>query len=70
MAPKEYDLVCLGGGVTAGYWAEAYVDLLASDPLLKKRTTPLSIAIISSYPEGMYPYERPACSKVLLSTTM
>eukprot|EP00953_Heterococcus_sp_UTEX-ZZ885_P018062 10088-Heterococcus_DN1.PRE.3 len=66
MAPKEYDLVCLGGGVTAGYWAEAYVDLLASDPLLKKRTTPLSIAIISSYPEGVYPYERPACSKELL----
>ena len=62
MAPKEYDLVCIGGGVVAGYWADAYIELQKIDPLLKNKKC--SIAIITSYPEGIYPYERDACSKV------
>lgn len=62
MAPYSYDLVCVGGGVVAGYWADAYFELLRLDPLLKNKS--LTLAIISSYPEGIFPYERDACSKV------
>ncbi|KAG5176548.1 hypothetical protein JKP88DRAFT_242342 [Tribonema minus] len=67
---KEFDMVCLGGGVVAGYWAEACVELIEKDPLLKKRSSPLKLAIVTSYPEGIYPYERPACSKELLDPAL
>lgn len=67
MGPKDFDVVIVGGGVVAGYWCEAYVELLTTDPILQRRKTPLTVAVISSYPEGIYPYERPMLSKDLLN---
>mmetsp|Transcript_2703 Transcript_2703/g.3849 ORF Transcript_2703/g.3849 Transcript_2703/m.3849 type:complete len:640 (+) Transcript_2703:91-2010(+) len=55
-----YDFVCLGGGVSAGYWAEEIVNLLKAQ---EHQDPPPKIGIITLYPENLPPYERPALSK-------
>eukprot|EP00752_Nemacystus_decipiens_P017496 g15685.t1 len=55
----HYDFVALGGGVAAGYWADA----IAGSLVANGRTA----AIVGGDPAGMVPFERPALSKGCLN---
>ncbi|CAN0075666.1 unnamed protein product [Ascophyllum nodosum] len=66
MPSDQYDMVCLGGGVAAGYWAEEMVALIKSGARSTGVSPKLKICIISSYPEGLAPYERSELSKECL----
>lgn len=54
------DYLCIGGGVSAGYWADEMVSMKI--PLIS------SVCIISPQPSPLAPYEIPSVSKGLLST--
>eukprot|EP00752_Nemacystus_decipiens_P013306 g11786.t1 len=62
---QAFDMVCLGGGVAAGYWAEEVVSLLKSGAGQPGFTRP-KLCIVSGYPDGLAPYERSEISKECL----
>ena len=66
--PSSYTFkyVCIGGGVAAGYWAHAMVENLDCQGVAIEDR---SIAIITTYPKGILPYERPALTKAALDPT-
>eukprot|EP00903_Cladosiphon_okamuranus_P021303 g19574.t1 len=64
----SFDMVCLGGGVASGYWAEEVVSLLKSGAGQPGFTRP-KLCIVSGYPDGLAPYERSEISKECLRPT-
>lgn len=58
----HFSYVCVGGGNAAGYWAYALVRELQERGIAER-----SIAVVSTYPPGMLPYERPALTKGALN---
>lgn len=54
----SHTYVAIGGGNAAGYWAYQLIKQLTEANISER-----SIAIISTYPEGLLPYERPALTK-------
>jgi len=64
--PSHYSFkyVCIGGGVAAGYWAHTMVETQNDQAVAIEDR---SIAIISTYPKGILPYERPALTKAALN---
>lgn len=62
---KTYKYVAIGGGNAAGYWAYTLIK-----ELQKAGVEERSIAIITTYPEGLVPYERPAMTKAAINPAM
>ncbi|CBJ48589.1 conserved unknown protein [Ectocarpus siliculosus] len=66
MASEQmFDMVCLGGGVSAGYWAEEVVSLLKSGAEQPGFNRP-KLCVVTGYPDGLVPYERSEMSKECL----
>lgn len=60
--PLHFTYLCVGGGNATGYWAFNLVRELQERGVAER-----SIAVVSTYPVGMLPYERPALTKGALN---